>query len=77
MVSESKKKATKKYRATLKNISIQIKPAEYVRITAAAEREGIPLRQFVLRAIDEKIDRDSATTAEGPEDISGPPSPTP
>ena len=77
MISDARKNATKKYRATLKNISIQIKPAEYARITAAAEREGVPLRQFVLKAIDEKIERDSATTAEAPEDISGPTGPTP
>jgi uncharacterized protein (DUF1778 family) len=55
--TEAQKKASEKYQKTLANLSIKLKREEYDRIKAAADAEGVPLRQFVLAAINEKIDR--------------------
>ena len=54
----AQKAATEKYQKTLANISIRIKREEYTRIKAAAENAGYTLRDFVLSAVNEKIERD-------------------
>ena len=55
--TEAQKKATAKYQKTLASLSIRIDRAEHDKIKAAADAEGVPLRQFVLAAIHEKIDK--------------------
>lgn len=55
--TEAQKKASEKYQKTLANLSIKLKREEYDRIKEAADAEGVPLRQFVLAAIHEKIDK--------------------
>lgn len=55
--TEAQKKAIEKYQKTLKNISIRIKPDLYDEIKAAADKENCSLRDFVLTAINEKINR--------------------
>lgn len=53
----AQKEATKKYRSTLKNISFQVKDAEYSAIADAAERSGLSFYEFVRAAIREKVER--------------------
>ena len=55
--TEAQKRASEKYQKSLANLSIKLKREEYDRIKAAADAEGVPLRQFVLAAIHEKIDK--------------------
>lgn len=55
--TEAQKKATAKYQKTLASLSIRLERTQYDRIKAAADAEGVPLRQFVLAAINEKIDK--------------------
>ncbi len=55
--TEAQKRASEKYQKSLANLSIKLKREEYDKIKAAADAEGVPLRQFVLAAIHEKIDK--------------------
>lgn len=55
--TEAQKRASEKYQKSLANLSIKLKREEYDRIKAAADAEGVPLRQFALAAINEKIDK--------------------
>ena len=55
--TEAQKRASEKYQKSLANLSIKLKREEYDKIKAAADAEGVPLRQFVLAAINEKIDK--------------------
>lgn len=55
--TEAQKRASEKYQKSLANLSIKLKREEYNKIKAAADAEGVPLRQFVLAAINEKIDK--------------------
>lgn len=55
--TEAQKRASEKYQKSLANLSIKLKREEYDKIKAAADAEGVPLRQFVLSAIHEKIDK--------------------
>ena len=55
MISEAKKRAIKKYRSGLKNISIQVKPELYTQIEAAAKTSGMSLRGFILSAVNDKM----------------------
>lgn len=57
--TEAQRRATDKYQKTLSNISIRMNKEEFARIKSAVEKSGIPLRQFVLSAINEKIERDN------------------
>ena len=56
--TEAQKKATKKYQSTLSNISIRIKKEEYERIKKGVEKTGASLREFVIEAINEKLERE-------------------
>ena len=58
--TEAQKKATAKYQKTLASLSIRINRELYEEIRQAAENEGVPLRQFVLSAIYEKMGKRSA-----------------
>lgn len=51
--SESSKKATLKYQRTLKHFTIRVKPEIYNDVSEYAKAKEIPIRQLVLRAIEE------------------------
>lgn len=55
--TEAQKKATTKHLKTLSSISIRIKKEEYDRYRDAADRCGMSLREFVLKSMDEKIEK--------------------
>lgn len=57
--TQAQNKATKKYFEKLESISIRVKPEEADRYRDAAKKCGLPLRQFLLAAMDEKIDREA------------------
>ena len=57
--TQAQKAATEKYQKTLSNISIRIKKEDYTRYKSAAAAAGQSLRDYVIRALDEKIDRDN------------------
>ena len=58
--TEAQKKATQKYQKTLASLSIRIDKKLYDEIRQAAETEGVPLRQFVLAAIADRMGKRSA-----------------
>ena len=57
--TQAQKEATEKYQKTLANISIRIKREDYAPQKDAASVSGQSLRDYVLTALDEKIERDS------------------
>ena len=57
--TQAQKEATEKYQKTLANISIRIKREDYARYKDAASVSGQSLRDYVLTALDEKMQRDS------------------
>ncbi len=54
--TDAQREATRKYQATLKNLSVRMQPDQYDYYKSAAERLGLPLRQFVLVSMDEYIE---------------------
>lgn len=56
-ITDAQRRATMKYQATLSSISIRVKPEEADRYRQAAADSGMSLREFILVALDEKIDR--------------------
>lgn len=57
MYTDAQKKAILKYQQTLKNVSIKVKPEKVERFKKAAEQAGMSMREFILTAIEEKIER--------------------
>lgn len=57
--TDAQAKATKEYLKTLSSISIRVKKEEKDRYSLAAEKAGMPLRAFLLKSMEEKIERDS------------------
>lgn len=57
--SEAQAKATKEYLKTLASISIRVKEEEKEKYADAAQKAGMSLRAFILKSMDEKIERDS------------------
>lgn len=57
--TDAQARATKEYLKKLSSISIRIKEEEKERYEKAAENAGLSLRAFMLKSMDEKIDRDS------------------
>jgi len=57
--TDAAKEATKRYQAKLKPISIRVQPEEHEHYKNAADHFGLPLRQFVLQAMDEYIENHS------------------
>lgn len=55
--TEAQRKASKKYQKTLASISIRLKHDDAERYKKAASDCGLSLREFVLVAMDEKIER--------------------
>ena len=55
--TEAQKRATEKFQKTLANISIKIKREDYNRYKEAAAAAGQSLREFVIAAIEEKLNR--------------------
>lgn len=55
--TDAQKKASQKYQQTLSSMSIRIKSDEYQRYKEAASSAGMSLREFILVALDEKIER--------------------
>lgn len=62
--TKAQKKATEKYQKSLASLSIRIDKEQYQDIKAAAEREGAPLRQFVLAAIWDRIKKNERAAAD-------------
>ncbi|MCD8355876.1 MAG: cag pathogenicity island protein [Clostridia bacterium] len=57
--TEAQKKASLKYQRKLAGIAIKVQPEQRDKYNAAAAAAGVPLRQFILQALDEKIQRDN------------------
>lgn len=55
---DSYKESIQKYQKRLKSISVRVKPELYDDIKSYVEEANIPLRQFVIDALLEKIERD-------------------
>lgn len=55
--TEAQKKATTDYLKKLSSISIRVKPEEAEKYKNAAASFGISLREFVIKSMDEKIER--------------------
>ncbi len=53
MYNETSKRAALKYQRTLKRLFLWVKPEMYDDIATYAKAKGLPIRQLVLRAIDE------------------------
>lgn len=53
--SEKQKEYTMKYLEKLKEVRFRVRPEEYERYKAAAEREGLSIRAFIMQAVEEKI----------------------
>jgi len=53
MYNETSKRAALKYQRTLKRLFLWVKPEMYEDIATYAKAKGLPIRQLVLRAIDE------------------------
>ena len=53
--TDAQKRATAKFQKTLKSLSIRITEEEYEKYSSAAKQLNVPLRQFVLSAMNEKI----------------------
>ncbi len=59
MAQESQRKATAKYLANMKTISLRMKPEEHATIKAAAERQnGGSVQGYILQAIRERLERE-------------------
>lgn len=54
--TDAQREATRKYQATLKNLSVRMQPDQYDYYKSAADRLGMPLRQLFLRGADEFIE---------------------
>ena len=51
--TDAQREATRKYQATLKNLSVRMQPEQYEHYKSIAERLKMPLRQYVFAALDE------------------------
>ena len=55
--TQAQKKATQKYLNTLKSLSIRIKDEDYTRYSNAAKKANMSLRAYVIKSIEEKIEK--------------------
>ncbi len=55
--TEAQKKATTEYLKKLSSISIRVKPEEAEMYKNAAKQAGISLREFIITAMNEKIEK--------------------
>jgi predicted HicB family RNase H-like nuclease len=55
--TEAQKKATRKYLNTLKSLSIRISEEDYVKYSNAAKNANMSLRAYVIKSIEEKIEK--------------------
>lgn len=55
MVSEAQKKANKKWRDNLSRLDIRVPEELKQAVVQAADREGISVRQFVIKALQEAV----------------------
>lgn len=60
--TEAQKEATERYQKTLANISIRVKKEEYSIYKEAAARAGLSLREYIMIALSEKMERDAVAT---------------
>ena len=60
--TEAQAKATKKHLKKQASISVRLKHEEKERYANAAKMAGLPLRAFLLKSMDEKIERDGLET---------------
>lgn len=58
-ISEAQKRANNKYLETLDEIKTRVPKGRKAEIQAHAEKQGESLNGFVVRAIDETIERDN------------------
>lgn len=61
---EQRKAANERYLAKFEQIQIRVEEGEKARIKAHAESIGEPMNKFVVRAINEAIERDIAKAGE-------------
>ena len=54
-MSESKKRACRKYQQKLKGFTIRVKPAEMEQYQSAAKKANLSFRAFVLAALEHYI----------------------
>lgn len=54
--TEAEKRACMKYQAKLKAFTIRLKPDEMARYKAAADKQGLSFRSFVITAMDKATD---------------------
>ena len=69
-VSEAQKKASVKYLEKLDEIRIRMPKGKKDDIKAVAAIAGESMNQYIINAVDQRMERDSAT-AEGGEDLDG------
>ena len=58
-LTDARAEANRRYQRTLAGISIKVKPEQRDRYNAAALAADMPLRQFIIQALEEKIERDN------------------
>lgn len=63
--TKAQKKATTDYLKKLKSISIRVKPEEAEKYKKAASDCGLSLREFILKSMDEKIERSNTLKKDG------------
>lgn len=56
--TDAQARATKEYLKKLKSISIRVKKEEKEKYEKAAKKTGLSLPAFILKSMDEKIERD-------------------
>lgn len=56
--SKAQQKATMKYLEKLKTITFRVKPEIAERYKEAADKKNYSMRQFIMEALDEKIERE-------------------
>lgn len=59
--TEAQRRATENYQKTLSNIGIRVKKEDYAIYKAAAGAAGQSLRDYIITAISEKMERDGFT----------------
>ncbi|WP_457789669.1 YlcI/YnfO family protein [Anaeromassilibacillus sp. SJQ-5] len=64
-ISEARKRANDKYIEKLDEIKVRVPKGRKAELQAHAEQQGESLNGFIVRAIDETIERDNGTGGKG------------
>lgn len=62
--TEAQAKASMKYKKKLSHYSLEMSQELYMKYKIAAQKAGLPFRQLILQALDEKIERDGLSNEE-------------